>query len=40
VAKEGYRVIVNVGGHGGQEVPHLHGHVLGGAPLGQMLTRR
>jgi len=40
VAKEGYRVIVNIGGHGGQEVPHLHGHVLGGAPLGPMLTRR
>lgn len=40
VAKDGYRVIVNIGENGGQEVPHLHGHVLGGAPLGPMLTRR
>ncbi len=40
VATDGYRVIVNIGNHGGQEVPHLHGHVLGGAPLGPMLTRR
>ena len=37
VAASGYRVIVNIGGDGGQEVPHLHGHVLGGAPLGAML---
>ena len=37
VAASGYRVIVNCGGDGGQEVPHLHGHVLGGAPLGAML---
>ena len=40
VAASGYRVIVNSGGDGGQEVPHLHGHVLGGAPLGAMLMRR
>jgi histidine triad (HIT) family protein len=26
----GYRVVVNVGAHGGQTVPHLHLHVLGG----------
>jgi len=26
----GYRVVVNVGDHGGQTVPHLHLHVLGG----------
>ena len=37
VAEQGYRVIVNIGGDGGQEVPHLHGHVLGGVPLGAML---
>jgi len=35
----GYRVISNIGGHGHQEVPHLHMHVLGGAPLGPMLSR-
>ena len=26
----GYRVVLNVGDHGGQTVPHLHLHVLGG----------
>lgn len=35
----GYRVISNIGDHGHQEVPHLHMHVLGGAPLGPMLSR-
>lgn len=29
----GYRVIVNQGKDGGQEVPHLHFHVLGGRAL-------
>lgn len=36
----GYRVLANVGGHGGQEVPHLHVHLFGGAPLGPMLAPR
>lgn len=27
----GYRVIINTGEDGGQEVPHLHIHVIGGA---------
>ena len=40
IADDGYRVIVNFGTNGGQEVPHLHGHVLGGAPLGAMLSRK
>jgi diadenosine tetraphosphate (Ap4A) HIT family hydrolase len=35
----GYRLLANVGGHGGQEVPHLHVHLLGGRPLGPMLSR-
>ena len=26
----GFRVVVNTGAHGGQEVPHLHVHVMGG----------
>lgn len=34
---EGWRLIVNTRAHGGQEVPHLHLHVLGGKPLGRML---
>jgi len=29
----GYRVVTNVGEHGGQTVPHLHLHLLGGRPL-------
>ncbi|MCE9508070.1 MAG: histidine triad nucleotide-binding protein [Alphaproteobacteria bacterium] len=33
----GYRVIVNCGLNGGQEVPHLHLHLVGGARLGRMI---
>ena len=39
IAEAGFRVISNIGGHGHQEVPHLHMHVLGGAPVGPMLAR-
>jgi histidine triad (HIT) family protein len=35
----GYRLLANVGPHGGQEVPHLHVHLFGGGPLGPMLSR-
>jgi diadenosine tetraphosphate (Ap4A) HIT family hydrolase len=35
----GYRLLANVGLHGGQEVPHLHVHLFGGRPLGPMLAR-
>lgn len=35
----GFRLIANSGEHGHQEVAHLHVHVLGGRPLGPMLTR-
>ena len=34
---EGWRLIANTGAHGGQEVPHLHLHVIGGRKLGRML---
>ena len=34
----GYRLLANVGAHGGQEVPHLHVHLFGGRPLGPMLA--
>lgn len=30
---DGYRVVVNCGADGGQEVEHLHFHLLGGRPL-------
>ncbi len=36
---EGYRVLANIGHHGGQEVAHLHVHIFGGRPLGPMLAR-
>ena len=39
LVRDGYRVLANVGGHGGQEVAHLHVHLFGGRPLGPMLTR-
>jgi histidine triad (HIT) family protein len=32
----GYRVITNVGSEGGQEIDHLHFHVLGGEYLGDL----
>lgn len=35
----GYRLLANIGGHGGQEVPHLHVHLFGGQWLGPMLVR-
>ncbi|MDQ1339768.1 MAG: histidine triad family protein, partial [Campylobacterota bacterium] len=31
--KSGYRVITNNGNDAGQEVPHLHFHILGGTKL-------
>lgn len=31
--QKGYRLITNVGKDGGQEIPHLHFHLLGGAKL-------
>jgi histidine triad (HIT) family protein len=36
----GYRLLANTGAQAGQEVPHLHVHLFGGAPLGPMLARR
>lgn len=37
IDKNGYRIISNIGEHGGQEVPHLHFHILGGKKLGGLL---
>jgi histidine triad (HIT) family protein len=33
IKESGYRLISNVGHNGGQEVNHLHWHVVGGAKL-------
>ena len=33
IDKSGYRVITNIGEDGGQEIKHLHFHILGGAKL-------
>ncbi len=38
IDKEGYRVITNCNEYGGQEVFHLHFHLLGGKRLGALLT--
>lgn len=39
IAESGYRLMVNCNRDGGQEVYHLHMHLLGGRPLGPMLAR-
>ena len=39
IAQDGYRLIVNCNEHGGQEVFHLHMHLVGGEPLGKMLAK-
>ncbi|MFZ6762605.1 histidine triad nucleotide-binding protein [Pseudoroseomonas sp. WGS1072] len=36
---QGYRVLTNMGGDAGQEVPHFHVHIFGGRRLGPMLAR-
>jgi histidine triad (HIT) family protein len=40
IAENGYRLIFNCNEHGGQEVYHLHLHLLGGRPLGPMLLNK
>jgi len=39
IAENGYRLIVNCNEHGGQEVFHIHMHLVGGKALGPMLAR-
>lgn len=40
IADDGYRLIINCNAHGGQEVFHLHMHIVGGRNLGPMLARK
>jgi histidine triad (HIT) family protein len=35
---DGFRLIFNNGGHAGQDVFHVHAHVLGGRALGPMMS--
>lgn len=36
IADNGYRLVFNVRKHAGQEVDHIHLHLIGGAPLGPL----
>lgn len=40
IAESGYRLIINCNRDGGQEVYHLHMHILGGRRLGPMLAHK
>ena len=37
VRESGYRLITNIGDDGGQEVQHLHFHLIGGEPAGRLV---
>lgn len=37
VRESGYRLITNIGEHGGQEVHHLHFHLIGGEYVGGLV---
>jgi histidine triad (HIT) family protein len=36
IKESGFRIIANTGEDAGQDVPHLHFHILGGEPLGPL----
>lgn len=36
IADDGYRLVINAGKHSGQVVDHIHLHLIGGQPLGNM----
>ena len=35
IAEKGYKLLIRTGQHGGQEVPHIHLHLIGGARLSE-----
>ncbi|KXV00874.1 hypothetical protein AD929_08195 [Gluconobacter potus] len=40
LTREGFRLISNSGPNSGQEVPHFHVHLFGGATLGPLLIQK
>ena len=40
IADEGYRVISNINKNGGQEVYHIHYHILGGEKIGLLNSNK
>lgn len=38
IAEDGYRLVMNCNRHGGQEVYHIHMHLLGGKSLGALVS--
>ena len=39
LVEPGYRLLANIGGHGHQEVPHLHVHIFGGRQFREMIPQ-
>ena len=39
ISEDGYRLIINCRENGAQEIYHLHLHLIGGRPLGPMISR-
>ncbi|HDV7283679.1 HIT-like protein HI_0961 [Mannheimia haemolytica] len=39
IAEEGYRLVMNCNKNGGQEVFHIHMHLLGGQKLGPLVAK-
>jgi histidine triad (HIT) family protein len=35
ISEKGYKLLFRVGEHGGQEIPHVHLHLIGGARLSE-----
>jgi len=40
IAQQGYKLLFRVGRHGGQEIKHIHLHLIGGAELSENIAPR
>jgi histidine triad (HIT) family protein len=40
IAEDGYRLIMNCNQHGGQEIYHIHMHLVGGEQLGRIVKAK